>query len=152
MGNIELTVEKIKLDNDTYIEKFNDCRDFILKNHFSWGEEESTDVDNCETNGIMDFGLNEVERCLSNMKIGKVNGEDGWILDFIQQIFIANKERFTKILNLCLRCGYFPKAWKEARIALISKEGKDSSNYEYYRPICLLAVWEKYWINSLPGD
>ncbi|GBL83166.1 RNA-directed DNA polymerase from mobile element jockey [Araneus ventricosus] len=47
------------------------------------------------------------------------------------------------ILNLCFNLGIFPRRWKIAKVILIPKDGKDSSNYRSYRPICLLLLWGK---------
>ncbi|GBM59456.1 Putative protein in type-1 retrotransposable element R1DM [Araneus ventricosus] len=64
-------------------------------------------------------------------------------LGIIEEIFYADNVWFVKIFNLCLKFDIFPKIWKESKVVLIPKSNKDLSNFESYRPICLLAVWGK---------
>ncbi|GBN33787.1 Putative protein in type-1 retrotransposable element R1DM [Araneus ventricosus] len=46
-------------------------------------------------------------------------------------------------MNTLMGYGYFPTIWKEARVALVPKEGKDPKMVTSYRPICLLSTWGK---------
>ncbi|GBM15694.1 hypothetical protein AVEN_262869-1 [Araneus ventricosus] len=91
----------------------------------------------------LEFSINEVEMCVSKMKRGKAPGENGFSLGIIEEIFQADSVWLVKILTLCLIFGIFPKIWKESKVALVPKANKDLSNFESYRPICLLAVWGK---------
>jgi len=52
---------------------------------------------------------------------------------------------FTEILNHTLSMGYFPDKFKHARIKLIPKENKITTNPINYRPISLLEVPEKIY-------
>ncbi|GBM34636.1 Putative protein in type-1 retrotransposable element R1DM, partial [Araneus ventricosus] len=143
-SNIELRIEKIKLASGDYLENYGECRDFIIKSHFPLVSMADDFVINYDDNGTYpEFTVNEVERCIGKMKRGKAPGEDGFSLEIIEEIFYADKDWFVEIFNYCLRFGYFPKIWKEARIVLIPKANKDLTVFESYRPICLLAIWGK---------
>jgi hypothetical protein len=47
------------------------------------------------------------------------------------------------IYNACFTIGYFPSAWKKAKIVAIPKASKDHSKPENYRPISLLSCLGK---------
>lgn len=68
--------------------------------------------------------------------------------DKIENIMIKNLPfkiiiQFTKIFNSCLRLGYFPTAWKYAKVIPIHKPNKINSLPNSYRPISLLSVISK---------
>ena len=44
------------------------------------------------------------------------------------------------IYNSCLKTGYFPVAWKQAKEVLLPKAGKDLTKQIIYRPISLLPL------------
>ncbi|GBO09591.1 hypothetical protein AVEN_102715-1 [Araneus ventricosus] len=132
-SNIELRIEKIKLANGDYLENYGECRDFIIKSHFPLVPVADDFVINYDDNGTYpEFTVNEVERCIGKMKRGKAPGEDGFSLEIIEEIFYADKDWFVEIFNYCLRFGYFPKIWKEARIVLIPKANKDLTVFESF--------------------
>ena len=47
-------------------------------------------------------------------------------------------ERIIKLYNACLKMSYQPKKWKEAKLILIPKPGKNHSSPDGYRPLSLL--------------
>ena len=47
------------------------------------------------------------------------------------------------IYNSCLRTGYFPNAWKQAKVVMLPKPGKDLTKPTSYRPISLLPAMGK---------
>lgn len=47
-------------------------------------------------------------------------------------------DKLQSCLNVCLKKGNFPKAWKTANLVLIPKENPQSSVIVKARPICLL--------------
>lgn len=51
----------------------------------------------------------------------------------------------TKIINGCLRTGYFPDSWKRAIIIAIPKPGKDLKLPSNHRPIALLSSLSKLY-------
>ncbi|GBO31189.1 hypothetical protein AVEN_119796-1 [Araneus ventricosus] len=128
-------------DNGELTRDFADSRDYVLKKHFPIVEEDIR-VERYRNRGddIKDFTIEEIEACIKSFKKKSAPRFDGWSVDFIMEIFIADKEWFTMILNLCFNLGIFLRRWKIAKVILIPKDGKDSSNYRSYRPICLLPL------------
>lgn len=57
--------------------------------------------------------------------------------------------------NAYLRTGTFPKHWKRARLALLTKSGKPESVLSSYRPLCLLndvgKILKTLLVNSMQG-
>ncbi|GBO35987.1 Putative protein in type-1 retrotransposable element R1DM [Araneus ventricosus] len=43
----------------------------------------------------------------------------------------------------CLDLGHFPRPWEKAKLVLLNKPGKDTSDPRAYRPICLLSTMSK---------
>lgn len=90
-----------------------------------------------------DISAYEVENTLRDMNPNKAPGPNGVGLDIYRAIFGSNKEWFVRVLNRCLSDGIFPSNWKLAKVVLIPKSGRDKSQCEAYRPICLLSTWGK---------
>ena len=81
-------------------------------------------------------------------KLGMANntsapGSDGVTYNLLKQspdiLFI----KLLQILNVCLLMGYFPKQWKDAKVIMVQKPGKDHTNPKSYRPISLLPAISK---------
>lgn len=58
------------------------------------------------------FAKEETERAIIKINRGKTPGPDGLPIEIIGKVFLANEPLFTRLLNVCLKKGYFPKAWK----------------------------------------
>ena len=60
------------------------------------------------------------------------------------------------IYNICLKIGYFPKAWRQATGIMIPKPDKDPKITTNYRPISLLScigkLFEKILANRIRGE
>lgn len=147
LDNIDFSISRILLANGESLTSYQECRDHILKTHFPHSDEapflDDLDDDFQSVGQFPEFNIEEVECCIGSFKKDKAPGEDGFSMDIIAEIFFTDRAWFTEILNLCFRWGQFPECWKEARVVLIPKSGKDQSNPAGYRPICLLAVWGK---------
>ncbi|GBM15101.1 RNA-directed DNA polymerase from mobile element jockey [Araneus ventricosus] len=139
----EIKISQIVKENDEITNSYGESIDYVLKQHFPQLVETEMYLKNVEYVDTEDFTINEVEACFLSMNKYGAPGIDGWSLDFIREIFIANRQWFLKVLNYCLSIGYFPNVWKTAKVLLIPKGGKDLSQYESYRPICLLPIWGK---------
>ncbi|GBO00381.1 hypothetical protein AVEN_52679-1 [Araneus ventricosus] len=85
----------------------------------------------------------EIERILMSSSMDKAPGPDGLTLGIIKELYFSNKDPFIDIMNVSLRNGNFPTSWKEEKVILIPKEGKDLQRVTSYRPICLLSTWGK---------
>lgn len=75
---------------------------------------------------------------IRKLKVRKAPGEDR-----IDNILLKNLPQkavvqLTRIFNACLRLGYYPDIWKQAKVIALKKPGKDHSLPVNYRPISLL--------------
>src|SRR5437588_4027824 len=69
----------------------------------------------------------------------KAPGPDGLGFECIKMAYRAIPDYFDTLYEVLLRYGYHPKAWREATIVIIKKNGKpDYSAPKAYRPISLL--------------
>ncbi|XP_072766218.1 uncharacterized protein [Anoplolepis gracilipes] len=100
-----------------------------------------------------EISSNELQRAVKRIRSRKAPGPDGvlgkiwvWALDFLG-------ERLRYIFNKCLRHGAFPQQWKQAKLVLLPKEGKEEGTPSAYRPICLLdevsKIFERIIANRL---
>ena len=85
----------------------------------------------------------EVEAALKKMAPWKAPGPDGLPAVVWQQIWPTVKHWVIEIFQASLRFGYFPKAWRVAKIVVLPKGGRDPSLPKSYRPISLLATLGK---------
>lgn len=85
----------------------------------------------------------EICQAAHRCKIRKAPGADK--IENIVLRYLPQKAQIylCKILNGCLKIGYFPVAWKSATIFPISKAGKDPTQASSYRPISLLSTLSK---------
>ncbi|GBM27544.1 hypothetical protein AVEN_257856-1 [Araneus ventricosus] len=111
---MDTKIYPIRKENGELTEDFNEGRDTIIKRHFP--------------------------KIPKSMEKDGAPGPDGWALE---EIFLANKDWFLIIMYFCLQKGYFLRPLKIAEIVLIPKEGKDTTNFKSYSPICLLCTWVK---------
>ncbi|CAH0558572.1 unnamed protein product [Brassicogethes aeneus] len=84
------------------------------------------------------FTEEELTRATIQLKNRKPAGPDGVMPEIIKVCIEAGRSAFLKVFNKCLRQGTFPVIWKEARLVLIEKPKKNSSEEQAYRPICLI--------------
>ena len=85
----------------------------------------------------------EIEVALMRMAPWKAPGPDALPVVVWQQMWPTVKHWVVEIFQASLRLGYFPGAWKVAKIVVIPKGGRDSSLPKSYRPISLLATLGK---------
>ena len=85
----------------------------------------------------------EIEVALMRMAPWKAPGPDALPVAVWQQVWPTVKLWVVEIFQASLRLGYFPSAWKVAKIVVIPKSGRDSSLPKSYRPISLLATLGK---------
>lgn len=80
----------------------------------------------------------------------KAPGLDILPVEVIKEVDIANKPLFMRLLNLCIKAGYFPKSKRE-KLVLFYKEVKAIKDPSRCRRICLLDSWG-YWISYRSRD
>lgn len=66
-------------------------------------------------------------------------GEDGITYDHLKKCSNLTLTKICTILNHCQNFGYFPQAWRHAKVVMVPKPGKDVSEAAGYRPISLLS-------------
>lgn len=85
----------------------------------------------------------EIDKIISGINVKKATGFDRISGDMIELIYNVNKKVFVDLLNKICASQRYPESWKIEVVALIPKEGKDSSLKDIYRPISLLPIWGK---------
>ena len=90
------------------------------------------------------FVQSEVLECLESMSPDRAPGHDNLTSDIVTEFVKDFPEFVTGLLNRCLDVGHFPTCWKDARVRIIQKPGKDDySSLSSFRPIGLLPVFGK---------
>lgn len=59
------------------------------------------------------------------MDRGKAPGSEGLTLEIIEEVYLATNLLFLRLLNICLRKGYFPNVWKHVNLVFFNKDGKE---------------------------
>ena len=70
-------------------------------------------------------------------------GEDQILYLILKNLDRENLSNIALIYNSCLKTGYFPNAWKQAKVVMLPKPGKDLTKPTSYRPISLLPAMGK---------
>ena len=104
-----------------------------------------------------EFTQDEILEALLTMNPNRAPGHDHLTSDICTAVFNSKPEFITSIMNSCLNLGYFPKSWKDARVKILQKPGKDDyASLSSFRPIGLLPVFgkllEKLFIKRLTYD
>ena len=99
------------------------------------------------TSSESSFTLNEthcgvVRRLVSSLRVDKATGIDGSSPRLLKEACPEIVPSLTHIINLSIRCGYFPDQWKISKVLHLYKEDikSDPNNY---RPISILPVVSK---------
>ena len=97
---------------------------------------------------IPPINLDAFKQILQDTKRGSAPGEDSLSYDLMKLCSDKTKQTLCNIINKCLDQNTFPTLWKEAKVTMVPKPGRDPSYAANYRPISLLAaigkVYEKY--------
>lgn len=80
----------------------------------------------------------EVQKIIKKMKRNKAVGRDGFPIEFFDQFGPVLLDQLVNTCNYALKEGVIPESWKEARIIVLPKPGKDPSLVGSYRPISLI--------------
>jgi hypothetical protein len=84
----------------------------------------------------------KVSKLLSNLDVTKSTGIDGVSAKLLKLGASVLTKSITTILNISIKTGKFPSAWKIARVTPIHKSGNKSVKNNY-RPISILATLSK---------
>ena len=85
----------------------------------------------------------EIKKNLEKCKAKSAMGIDGISYGLIKRIPDAYMQCVAKFFTSCLKLGHFPSVWKQAKVILIPKPGKDSRQAKNHRPISLLSCLGK---------
>jgi len=101
------------------------------------------------------ISVEEVNRAVSEMKVGKAPGLDGCPAECIKKGGASMIEWIVRLFNLCFVCGVVPEEWCEACIVPLYKGKGDKYECSNYRGISLLSVVGKLYgrvlINRISG-
>ena len=90
------------------------------------------------------FTVSELEDCFKTMNPNRAPGHDNLTSDICHAAFRLIPDLVTSIMNTCLDLGHFPRSWKDARVKILPKPGKDDYlDLSSFRPIGLLPVMGK---------
>ena len=86
---------------------------------------------------LREISVPEISKTLQKCKNRSAPGEDQ-----ISYLILKNLDReqlsyIALIYNSCLRTGYFPLVWKQAKVVMLPKPDKDLTKPTSYRPISL---------------
>lgn len=84
-----------------------------------------------------------VLRKIKEINPNKAPGHDMITGKLIKELPIRGKYIVKEIFNAILKLNYFPSAWKQAKIIMVPKPGKDKTQLGSYRPISLLPALSK---------
>jgi hypothetical protein len=76
---------------------------------------------------------------LSETKKKSSPGDDSITYDLLRRCPDDVLAKIGDVLNYCLLVGYFPSAWKHAKVVMLPKPHKDHTVPKNYRPISLLS-------------
>ncbi|XP_029054470.2 uncharacterized protein LOC114881775 [Osmia bicornis bicornis] len=85
------------------------------------------------------FVNEDVRYAMGMLKKGKAPGPDEIPGEAVHVLRNTASGWVCALFNSCLRLGYFPKAWKVGRLALIPKAGKACNSLSDLRPLCMLS-------------
>ncbi|KFM73627.1 RNA-directed DNA polymerase from mobile element jockey, partial [Stegodyphus mimosarum] len=67
------------------------------------------------------FTMSEINSVIENLKCNKAPGLDSISNEILKQVNRMFPILFSKILNICLKLGSFPRCWRRANVVLIPK-------------------------------
>ncbi|CAF4874636.1 unnamed protein product [Pieris macdunnoughi] len=89
------------------------------------------------------FSPSQVRKTIRRLPLKKAPGPDGITHQALRHLPMRWIVALARLFTGILRTLHFPKTWKEGKVILIPKPGKDSTRPESYRPITLLSTQSK---------
>ena len=90
---------------------------------------------------------------LSTTKSNSAPGDDQVTYDVLKLCNDNTLKQLCQILNNCLKQNIFPSSWKKAKVIMLQKPGRDTTQPAGYRPISLLSclgkIYERHIYNYL---
>ena len=121
--------------------------DFISNNDEIYRSEENceyaTPEEGDDSTLLEPVTIEEVKQNLAKCKLKSAMGIDGVSYGLIKRIPDAYMQNVANFFTSCLKLGHFPSVWKQAKVILIPKPGKDARQAKNHRPISLLSCLGK---------
>ena len=92
---------------------------------------------------LREINVLEITKTLQKCRNRSAPGEDQISYLILKNLDRENLSNIVLIYNSCLKTGYFPNAWKQAKVVMLPKPGKDLTKPTSYRPISLLPAMGK---------
>ena len=92
---------------------------------------------------LREINVLEITKTLQKCRNRSAPGEDQISYLILKNLDRENLSNIALIYNSCLKTGYFPNAWKQAKVVMLPKPGKDLTKPTSYRPISLLPAMGK---------
>ena len=92
---------------------------------------------------LREINVLEITKTLQKCRNRSAPGEDQISYLILKNLDRENLSNIALIYNSCLETGYFPNAWKQAKVVMLPKPGKDLTKPTSYRPISLLPAMGK---------
>ena len=92
---------------------------------------------------LREINVPEITKTLQKCRNRSAPGEDQISYFILKNLDRENLSNIALIYNSCLKTGYFPNAWKQAKVVMLPKPGKDLTKPTSYRPISLLPAMGK---------
>ena len=93
---------------------------------------------------LREINVLEITKTLQKCRNRSAPGEDQISYFILKNLDRENLSNIALIYNSSLKTGYFPNAWKQAKVVMLPKPGKDLTKPTSYRPISLLPAMGKY--------
>jgi hypothetical protein len=71
-------------------------------------------------------------KLLNFLKLKKACGIDGIPNECLRHFPRRSLVHLTHLINHCIRLSHFPTSWKEAKVVVLPKPGKDSNSLKIY--------------------
>ena len=92
---------------------------------------------------LREINVLEITKTLQKCRNRSAPGEDQISYLILKNLDRENLSNIALIYNSCLKTGYFSNAWKQAKVVMLPKPGKDLTKPTSYRPISLLPAMGK---------
>ncbi|GBP92381.1 Putative 115 kDa protein in type-1 retrotransposable element R1DM [Eumeta japonica] len=142
--NRDLVVEGIRVDGGSTVTAWDECMGALMAVFFPVVEGVGSPP--LIREGAVPPALlgSEISDSICKVRSRKSPGLDGMTGEMCKSIWKAMPEYLESVFAKCLSEGYFPEAWKKARVVVLLKSpDKDRSDPSSYRGISLLPVLGK---------
>jgi hypothetical protein len=85
----------------------------------------------------------DIQKLIKSLKLRKACGSDGIPNECLRHLPRRPQVRLTHLFNYCLRLSHFPKSWKEEKVIMLPKTGKDTKFPQNLSPISLSSTMGK---------